>query len=92
MKFNKNQMLQHANHMETIKEWYNQLLDEGIPITELYIYNLIINDERSYGMSEKEIENMVEDVIDKRYDTADSIETIIDNLLNGDEYDGDENR
>ena len=78
--------------METIKEWYNQLLDEGIPITELYIYNLIINDERSYGMSEKEIENMVEDVIDKRYDTADSIETIIDNLLNGDEYDGDENR
>lgn len=77
--------------MNEISRQYNQLLDEGASITELYVYHLIISDERSFGMSEKEIEDMVRDAIDKRYSSPDGIEFIIDSLLNGDEFDGDEN-
>lgn len=77
--------------MNEISKQYNELLDAGASITELYVYHLIVNDERSFGMSEKEIVDMVRDVIDKRYTSSEGIEFIIDNLLNGDELDGDEN-
>lgn len=77
--------------MNEISKQYNELLDAGASITELYVYHLIVNDERSFGMSEKEIVDMVRDVIDKRYTSSKGIEFIVDNLLNGDELDGDEN-
>ncbi len=77
--------------MDEISRQYNQLLDEGASITELYVYHLIVNDERSFGMSEKEIIEMVRDAIDKRYSSTQGIEYIVDSLLNGDELDGDEN-
>lgn len=77
--------------MNEISKQYNELLDAGASITELYVYHLIVNDERSFGMSEKEIVDMVRDVIDKRYTSSEGIEFIVDNLLNGDELDGDEN-
>lgn len=77
--------------MNEISKQYNELLDAGASITELYVYHLIVNDERSFGMSEKEIVDMVRDVIDKRYSSSESIEFIVDSLLNGDELDGDEN-
>ena len=76
--------------MDEISRQYNQLLDEGASITELYVYHLIINDERSFGMNEKEIIEMVRDAIDKRYSSTQGIEYIVDSLLNGDELDGDE--
>ena len=76
--------------MNEISKQYNQLLDEGASITELYVYHLIVNDERSFGMSEKEIIEMVRDAIDKRYSSTQGIEYIVDSLLNGDELDGDE--
>lgn len=76
--------------MDEISRQYNQLLDEGASITELYVYHLIVNDERSFGMSEKEIIEMVRDAIDKRYSSTQGIEYIVDSLLNGDELDGDE--
>lgn len=77
--------------MNEISKQYNELLDAGVSITELYVYHLIVNDERSFGMSEKEIVDMVRDAIDKRYSSSEGIEFIIDSLLNGDELDGDEN-
>ena len=77
--------------MNNLKDLYSQLLDEGIPITELYIYHLIVSDMRSYGMEEDEIADLVEQVIDKRNETSMGLEDIVDNLLNGDEFDGDEN-
>ncbi len=77
--------------MNEISRQYNELLDAGASITELYVYHLIVNDERSFGMSEKEIVDMVRDVIDKRYSSSEGIEFIVDSLLNGDELDGDEN-
>lgn len=77
--------------MNEISKQYNELLDAGVSITELYVYHLIVNDERSFGMSEKEIVNMVRDAIDKRYSSSEGIEFIVDSLLNGDELDGDEN-
>ena len=50
-----------------------------------------MNDERSFGMSEKEIVDMGREAIDKRYISSEGIEFIVDSLLNGDELDGDEN-
>lgn len=41
-------------------------------------------------MSEKEINNMLRDAIDARYNTTGGIEEIVDRLLNGDEFNGDE--
>jgi hypothetical protein len=76
--------------MNEISKQYNQLLDTGASITELYVYHLIVNDERSFGMSEKEIIDMVRTAIDKRYSSLEGIEFIVDSLLNGDELDGDE--
>lgn len=76
--------------MNEISKQYNELLDAGASITELYVYHLIVNDERSFGMSEKEIIDMVREVIDKRYSSSEGIEFIVDSLLNGDELDGDE--
>lgn len=77
--------------MNEISKQYNELLDAGVSITELYVYHLIVNDERSFGMSEKEIVDMVRDAIDRRYSSSEGIEFIVDSLLNGDELDGDEN-
>ena len=77
--------------MNEISKQYNELLDAGVSITELYVYHLIVDDERSFGMSEKEIVDMVRDAIDKRYSSSEGIEFIVDSLLNGDELDGDEN-
>lgn len=77
--------------MNEISKQYNGLLDAGVSITELYVYHLIVDDERSFGMSEKEIVDMVRDAIDKRYSSSEGIEFIVDSLLNGDELDGDEN-
>ena len=45
--------------MNEISKQYNELLDAGVSITELYVYHLIVNDERSFGMSEKEIVDMI---------------------------------
>lgn len=76
--------------MTEISTQYNKIMDEGASITELYVYHLIMIDERSYGMSEKEKVDMVYKAIDTRYSTDRALEDIIDSLLNGDEFDGDE--
>lgn len=77
--------------MRDISEQYDNILDAGASITELFVYHLIVTDERSYGLSEKEIRDMVEDAINARYSSSDGLENIVDRLLNGDELNGDEN-
>ena len=77
--------------MKDLSEQYDNILDAGASITELFVYHLIVTDERSYGLSEKEIRDMVDDAINARYSSLYGLEDIVDRLLNGDELNGDEN-
>ena len=77
--------------MKDLSEQYDNILDAGASITELFVYHLIVTDERSYGLSEKEIRDMVDDAINARYSSSYGLEDIVDRLLNGDELNGDEN-
>lgn len=76
--------------MNEISTEYNKILDDGISITELYIYHLIVSDDRSIGMSEKNVEDLIQKVIEARYMTDKGLEWIVDAVLNGDEIDGDD--
>ena len=77
--------------MKDLSEQYDNILDAGASLTELFVYHLIVTDERSYGVSEKEIRDMVDDAINARYSSSYGLEDIVDRLLNGDELNGDEN-
>ena len=76
--------------MNSLSEQYNKMMDEGVSITELFVYNLIIEDDRCGGMSEKEIQDMVAQALNQRYCTDIGLEAIVDRLLNGDDFSGDE--
>jgi len=75
--------------MKELSAEYTELLDKGISITELYIYHLIVNDERSYDLKDKDIYKLIQKV-NEQYSYGGSLEEIVDRLLDGDEYDGDE--
>lgn len=78
--------------MSNIGQEYDKILDAGVSVTELYAYALIIEDDRSFGMSEKEIKDKVNIAIEARCNTCEPLETIIDHILNGDDdFDGDDN-
>ena len=83
--------LLHNKILKDLSEQYDNILDAGASITELFVYHLIVTDERSYGLSEKEIRDMVDDAINARYSSSYGLEDIVDRLLNGDELNGDEN-
>ena len=76
--------------MSNLSDQYNKMMDEGVSITELFVYNLIIEDGRCGGMSEKEIQDMVAQALNCRYTTDLGLEAIVDRLLNGDDFNGDE--
>lgn len=76
--------------MNEISTEYNKILDDGVSITELYIYHLIVSDDRSIGLSEKNIEDLIQKVTEARYMTDKGLEWIVDAVLNGDEIDGDD--
>ena len=76
--------------MNEISTEYNKILDDGISITELYIYHLIVSDDRSIGLTERNIEDLMQKVIETRYMTDKGLEWIVDAVLNGDEIDGDD--
>lgn len=76
--------------MSSLSDQYNKMMDEGVSITELFVYNLIIEDDRCGGMSEKEIQDMVAQALNQRYSTDIGLEAIVDRLLNGDDFNGDE--
>lgn len=76
--------------MNEISTEYNKILDDGVSITELYIYHLIVSDDRSIGLTERNIEDLMQKVIETRYMTDKGLEWIVDAVLNGDEIDGDD--
>ena len=79
--------------MTNLKTQYDFLLDEGISITDMYIYHLLVNDPRSYNYSEQELVDMVQSILDAdaRYSNERSIEELVDCCLNGDNIEEDDN-
>lgn len=77
--------------MSSIGQQYDKVLEAGISIVELYAYALIIEDDRSFGMREKEIKEKINMAVEARCNTCDPLEDIIDRILNGEEsFDGDD--
>lgn len=77
--------------MSSLRTQYNFLLDEGIAITDIYIYHLLVNDPRSYNYSEQELDDMVEDILNQHYNGEHSIEELVESCLNGDNLEEDDN-
>ncbi len=75
--------------MKELSAEYTELQDKVISITELYIYHLIVNHERSYDLKDKDVYKLIQKV-NEQYTYGGSLEEIVDRLLDGDEYDGDE--
>lgn len=77
--------------MSSLRTQYNFLLDEGIAITDIYIYHLLVNDPRSYNYSEQELDDMVEDILNQHYNGEHTIEELVESCLNGDSLEEDDN-
>ena len=77
--------------MSSLRTQYNILLDEGIAITDIYIYHLLVNDPRSYNYSEQELDDMVEDILNQHYNGEHTIEELVESCLNGDNLEEDDN-
>ncbi len=77
--------------MSSLRTQYNFLLDEGIAITDIYIYHLLVNDPRSYNYSEQELDDMVEDILNQHYNGEHTIEELVESCLNGDNLEEDDN-
>jgi len=77
--------------MSNLRTQYNFLLDEGIAITDVYIYHLLVNDPRSYNYSEEELTDMVENILNQHYTNERSLEELVESCLNGDNLEEDDN-
>lgn len=71
--------------MSSLDKEYSKILDDGYSITELYIYACVVEDERCYGLSTKEMEDKVYKIQELRSSTSLSFDEIIDQVLNGEE-------
>lgn len=71
--------------MSSLDKEYSKILDDGYSITELYIYACVVEDERCYGLSTKEMEDKVYKIQELRSSTSLSLDEIIDQVLNGEE-------
>ena len=73
-------------------EWaYNEVTEKDISITDLYIYSLIVSDERSFTMSDRDIRELINKVLNSSYRSNEPLTEIVDRLLDGDyDYEGDE--
>ena len=71
--------------MDSIIKAHEQLLSEGISITDLYIYDCIINDEYGFGFGDLTVEekfNKIKDNYARDYECR-SLAYHIDAVLNG---------
>lgn len=78
--------------MDSIAKVYEQLLEEGISITDLYIYNCVVNDDYEYGFGSETTEqkfNKIKNNYANDYECR-SLAYHIDKVLNGDSYEEDE--
>ena len=71
--------------MSSLDKEYSKILDDGYSITELYIYACVVEDDRCYGLSTKEMEDKVYKIQELRSSTSLSLDKIIDKVLNGEE-------
>lgn len=71
--------------MDSLDKEYSKILDDGYSITELYIYACVVEDDRCYGLSTKEMEDKVYKIQELRSSTSLSLDEIIDKVLNGEE-------
>ncbi len=78
----------HASNLE----WaYNEVTEKDVSITDLYIYSLIVSDERSFTMSDRDIRELINKVLNSSYRSNEPLTEIVDRLLDGDyDYEGDE--
>lgn len=80
--------MRHTNNLE---QAYAMVIDKDISMTDLYIYSLIISDDRSFGLNSKDIEDLIDKVLNSSYRSNEPLTDIVDRLLDGDYgYEGDE--
>ncbi len=80
--------MRHTNNLE---QAYAMVIDKDISMTDLYIYSLIIGDDRSFGLNGKDIEDLIDKVLNSSYRSNEPLTDIVDRLLDGDYgYEGDE--
>jgi hypothetical protein len=80
--------MRHTNNLE---QAYTMVIDKDISMTDLYIYSLIIGDDRSFGLNSKDIEDLIDKVLNSSYRSNEPLTDIVDRLLDGDYgYEGDE--
>lgn len=80
--------MRHTNNLE---QAYAMVIDKDISMTDLYIYSLIIGDDRSFGLNGKDIEDLIDKVLNSNYRSNEPLTDIVDRLLDGDYgYEGDE--
>ena len=73
--------------METLNDYYSCLIDNQVSIRDLYIYHLLITDERFYTLSSEEIYTYISKISDLHdYNNVD-IENAIEIIAN-DDYEG----
>lgn len=78
-------------HTSNLEQAYNLVIDKDISMTDLYIYSLIVGDERSFNLSATEIEDLIYKVLNSSYRSNEPLVDIVDRLLDGDYgYEGDE--
>jgi len=78
-------------HTSNLEQAYNAVVDKEVSITDLYIYSLIVSDERSFSMNDKDIEELINKVLNSSYRSNEPLADIVDRLLDGDyDYEGDE--
>lgn len=78
-------------HMNNLEWAYNEVTEKDISITDLYIYSLIVSDERSFTMSDRDIRELINKVLNSSYRSNEPLTEIVDRLLDGDyDYEGDE--
>ena len=72
--------------MDSISKAHEQLLSEGISITDLYIYDCIINDEYGFGFGDLTVEEKFNKIKDNYANDCEcrSLAYHIEAVLNGD--------
>lgn len=74
-----------------LSDAYSYITEEiGVSALELYVYSLIIQDDRISGLSSRDIYNIIQDVMNAQAISDEPINQIVDRILDGDEYDGDD--
>lgn len=72
--------------MNSLEQEYNKILDDGFAITELYIYSLLKEDGRSFGLTDQELDDKMVSIQELRSRSNLSLEDIVDRILDGDDY------